>query len=371
MKRIFLTILSLFVATAISAQQAEPTAPISASTEETTLQELQAEVDALKKKTSTWDKILKHLPTVSGYIQAGYEGGEDYSNFFIKRARLNFAGDIGRKVDYKLQVEFASVKIVDLYVRYKPFTALNFQFGQFKIPFTIYNTDVPPKDYEFVNFPLVTSRLVQGKDVAGINATGRDMGLQMYGGFFKRDGYAILNYNVGVFNGEGINRKDLNTSKDVVGRVTIRPMKHLRLSASYHWGEYGEDYLKKERISAGLLYKSPKLVLHGEWIGGRTGFIDETSGEKVNMRSSGWFATASYYFTPKWMVGASFDTFLENTQISDTRISTYKLGLTWVPLKQLRCQINYLYDDYNDEVDFFSGKKGGHNGVQMMLTAMF
>ena len=32
----------------------------------------------------------------------------------------------------------------------------------------------------------------------------------LFGGFFKRDGYSILNYNFGVFNGEGLNVKDKN-----------------------------------------------------------------------------------------------------------------------------------------------------------------
>lgn len=49
------------------------------------------------------------------------------------------------------------------------------------------------------------------------------MGAQLFGGFFKRDGYSILNYNFGVFNGEGLNVKDKNKSKDIVARLTVKP----------------------------------------------------------------------------------------------------------------------------------------------------
>lgn len=38
-----------------------------------TVGELSAEVAALKAKTSAWDKVLAALPTISGYLQTGYE----------------------------------------------------------------------------------------------------------------------------------------------------------------------------------------------------------------------------------------------------------------------------------------------------------
>lgn len=58
-----------------------------------------------------------------------------FVDLFIKRVRLNLAGVIAPKLDYRVQVEFASPKIVDAYLCYKPFDELNVQLGEYKLPF--------------------------------------------------------------------------------------------------------------------------------------------------------------------------------------------------------------------------------------------
>lgn len=45
------------------------------------VEELSAEVAALKAKTSTWDKVLAALPKISGYVQTGYEWSDNSSTF--------------------------------------------------------------------------------------------------------------------------------------------------------------------------------------------------------------------------------------------------------------------------------------------------
>lgn len=187
------------------------------------VEELSAEIAALKAKTSTWDKVLAALPKISGYVQTGYEWSDNSSTFFIKRVRLNLAGAIAPKLDYRVQIEFASPKIVDAYLCYKPFDELNVQLGEYKLPFSIENTDYVPLRYEFIEYPLSLRKLMGFNDLCGLSATGRDMGAQLFGGFFKLDGYSILNYNFGVFNGEGLNVKDKNKSKDIVARLTVKP----------------------------------------------------------------------------------------------------------------------------------------------------
>ena len=98
MKTIFVGLFSLLI---LGVQAREPAA-------EPSVAELSAEVEALKAKTSTWDRILARLPEISGYVQAGCEWSETSSSFFIKRVRLNLAGAIAPKLDYRVQVEFVS-----------------------------------------------------------------------------------------------------------------------------------------------------------------------------------------------------------------------------------------------------------------------
>ena len=227
MKRLLLALAvaaGLFPATRGAAQQRDSLAA--------TVERLSAEVETLKGRSAAADRILSRLPRISGYLQLGYEWSDDASTFFVKRARVDFQGDISPKIDYRLQLEFASPKIVDIYLRYKPLEALNVQVGQFKVPFSIENTHYVPLKYEFIEYSMAVCRLMGFTDVCGVNATGRDLGAQLYGGLIDRDGYSILNYNVGVFNGEGINTKDKNKSKDVVARLMVQPLRALSFAGT-------------------------------------------------------------------------------------------------------------------------------------------
>lgn len=331
-----------------------------------TVEELSKEVEALKKKTTTWQKVVEKMPKISGYLQLGYQWSETESTFFIKRARVNFQGDILRdKIDYRLQLEFASSpKIVDAYLRFKPFDELNFQIGEYKIPFTIENTDYVPLKVELIEYPLSLQKLMGFNDICGLSATGRDMGASMYGGFIKRDGYSIINYDFGVFNGEGLNVKDKNKSKDVVGRVTLKPVKGLQISGSYYWGEYGAEYRKRIRYTAGASYDRGRIVVRSEWIGGVTGMPDA---DKVmhDMTSDGWYALGGFRVTKSLMPVFRYDTFRQNVDVAGTRQTNYTLGCVWQPIKYLRCQLNYTYEDYTEHAS------SNRNVVALMLTGMF
>lgn len=346
------TLLFLLLSLGVRAQ--EPAA-------EPSVAELSAEIEALKAKTSTWDKILSRLPEISGYVQAGYEWSDNSSSFFIKRVRLNLAGAIVPKLDYRVQVEFVSPKIVDAYLRYRPFDQLNFQLGEFKLPFSIENTEYVPLKYEFIEYPLPLRRLMGFNDICGLSATGRDMGAMLYGSFLKRGDFSILSYNFGVFNGEGLNIKDKNKSKDIVARLTLRPAAGLQIAGSYYWGEYGADYLKRVRYGAGACYDRGPVVVRAEYICGTTG-LPEAAGE---LDSDGWYAVGGWRVTRTLMPVVRYDTFREDTSLSASRQTNYTAGLLWHPVKFLRCQLNYTYEDYA------SHAASNRNVVSLMLSGIF
>mgnify|MGYP005972533623 FL=1 len=82
MKPIIILLLSLLP---FGAFAGEP-APASAAGEPT-VAELSAQLEALKARTSTWDKIAARLPRISGYVQTGYEWSETSSTFFKSEAK--------------------------------------------------------------------------------------------------------------------------------------------------------------------------------------------------------------------------------------------------------------------------------------------
>lgn len=333
--------------------------------EAVSVETLAAEVETLKTKSSGWDKVLSRLPRISGYVQLGYEWTENTSTFFIKRVRLNLAGRIVPKLDYRVQIEFASPKIVDAYLNYSPFRQLNVKLGEYKVPFSIENTEYPPLGFEFIEYPLALRKLMGFEDICGLSATGRDMGATLYGGFFGRDGYSILNYDLGVFNGEGINTKDRNRSKDIAARVTVKPLPGLQISGSCYWGEYGAEYLERIRYGVGACYDRGPAVVRAEWIGGTTGLPAGDRGDGGELESAGWYVAAGWRATRTLQPVVRYDTFRENASLSDSRQTNYTAGLLWQPVKYLRCQLNYTYED------FAARSAPNRNVVSLMFSGIF
>ncbi len=330
---------------------------MTAEEQEARIQQLTEEVNTLKKKGTTWDKITKALPKISGYVMGRYTYNGDESTFRLRRVRISLAGDITPKLDYKFQAELSSFKLLDAYFNYKPFDELKIKAGQFKVPFTIENTDYTPTKMILMDHPMVLDRLVGSSEKIGettLKSTGRELGIDLHGTLF--DG--VLNYDVAVFNGAGLNTTDNNKSKDVVARLKLTPVKGLTLSGSYYWGEYGKEFYARERFSVGGVYDCTSFVVRAEYVGGVTGF------ESGEIDSEGWYALAGWRFKEgKWVVAARYDTFTENTDMrSATEQTNYTLGLAWKPLKFLRLQANYVHEDM----------AVGHRNVGMMqVTASF
>lgn len=360
------------------------TAPVPASAaasaaETPSLESLAAEVAALKAQAAARDARLDRLPRLSGYVQAGYEWSDESSSFFIKRVRLDLRGALARTLDYRVQLEFASSpKIVDAYLHYKPFRQLNFKLGEYKIPFTIENTDYVPLKFELIEYPLALQRLmgfaepIGGRYVGGamqggetLKDTGRDMGLTLHGSFFPCGERALLSYDVGVFNGAGINLRDNNRSKDVVARLTLRPVRGLTLSGSWYGGEYGADCLERQRVSAGVCYDRGRGVVRGEWIGGRTGYAATEEYAAGTFDSSGWYVLGGVRLTPTLMPVVRYDTLLPDTASADSRQTNWTAGILWCPVKPLRCQLNYTYEHYA------APGMTDRNVVAVMLTGIF
>lgn len=364
-----------------------PSAPAPASSgsaagtaaETPSLESLAAEVAALKAQAAARDARLDRLPRLSGYVQAGYEWSDESSSFFIKRVRLDLRGALARTLDYRVQLEFASSpKIVDAYLHYKPFRQLNFKLGEYKIPFTIENTDYVPLKFELIEYPLALQRLmgfaepIGGRYVGGamqggetLKDTGRDMGLTLHGSFFPCGERALLSYDVGVLNGAGINLRDNNRSKDVVARLTLRPVRGLTLSGSWYGGEYGADCLERQRVSAGVCYDRGRGVVRGEWIGGRTGYAATEEYAAGTFDSSGWYVLGGVRLTPTLMPVVRYDTLLPDTASADSRQTNWTAGILWCPVKPLRCQLNYTYEHYA------APGMTDRNVVAVMLTGIF
>jgi hypothetical protein len=378
MKKFILSIIALAFAGTLSAQEQ--------TNQQAQIDSLNLRIAKLEKRSQVWDK-LKPAFKVSGYIQAGYdylwnEDGTTTSTFHLRRARISLQGDIykgakGAKASYRLQIDLCKeLPIMDLWVKYQPINQFGVQFGQFKVPVSIENTDYNATKLEFINYANTVQRLVRmsSSDLQGINSSGRDIGAMLYGGFIKKDGFSIINYEVGVFNGSGINTKDKNKSKDIAARLTIQPLQKLKIAAYYMGGETDassliEKYptmvvdnsgvntkdLDYNRYGGGFDFNNKHIFARSEYIGGQTGA----------MRSEGVYAQVGYKFLNKCSVGVRFDYFDEN-KADDGNQMNYSVAASYHPWKHLRLQAEYTRQTYNHIV----GSKNS-NGLYLMVSAIF
>ena len=377
MKKILLSLLFIIGIGAASAQTTDQQAEIDA---------LNERIAKLEKCSQVWDK-LKPVFKLSGYIQAGYDylwnedDGTKTSTFHLRRARMTMQGDIykgekGAKANYRLQVDFCCTPvIVDLWLKYQPVNQFGVQVGQFKVPVSIENTDYNATKLGFINYAQAVQRLARlgSGDMTGISSTGRDIGLQFAGGFVKKDGYSIINYELGVFNGAGICVKDNNKSKDIAGRLTIQPVKHLKIAGYYMQGEANAttlsekypamvnglnnlNYVAYNRYGGGVDYNNKYLFARAEFIGGQTG----------EFTSAGVYAQVGYKLREKFTVGVRYDYFDEDLNSNALDQTNYSIAVSYRPWKHIRLQAEYTLQTYSKLAD-----KAHGNCLYFMATALF
>ena len=291
-----------------------------------------------------------------GYLQTGFSFNNAFDNptFYVKRARFSVVGDLYKspeygRLEYKIQAEFAgSPKLVDIFFKYTVCEAFGVQFGQFKTPLTIENSEYFPTKLEIIDYSLLVQRFahMSAQDLAGVNSTGRDCGIQFYGKLFPADdGHARIAYNLALFNGTGINKNDNDKSKDLMGRVMYYPIKDLAVAASFsrRIGVVDVDYEYPvtadydvrllDRYGFGVAYDGPHAYARTEWMAGHTN----------GTRAQAVYLTAGYKVSPKFFFGARYDYFDTDTLLPDTEQNYIAVGCCYAPFKSLRIQLNYTH----------------------------
>ena len=205
---------------------------------------------AQEKKTIELPAWLNNVK-LSGYgmTQYQYSGqkGKKSNSFNIRMGRIALEGRIANDFYWKTQIQFngntsdlgSSPRMVDLFAEWQKYSYFKVKIGQFKNPFTFENP-MHPIDQGFMGYSQNVSKLAGFSDRAGEHASnGRDIGLQFQGDFLKNaNGRNLLHYQIGVFNGQGINTKDVDNQKNVIGGVWVMPVAGMRIGAFGWTGSY-------------------------------------------------------------------------------------------------------------------------------------
>ncbi|MCF0203006.1 MAG: porin [Bacteroidaceae bacterium] len=180
------------------------------------------------------------------YTYSSQEGAKTNS-FNIRLARISLEGRILKDFFWKAQLQIngntstlgTSPRMVDYFIEWQRFPFAMIKLGQFKRPFTFENP-IHPITMGFMSYSQAISKLSGFSDRCGEHASnGRDLGIQLQGDFLKNSaGRNLLHYQIGVFNGQGINTGDVDNRKDVIGGLWVMPVKGLRIGAFGWTGSY-------------------------------------------------------------------------------------------------------------------------------------
>ena len=321
-----------------------------------------------KEKTEVFSK-----PKFSGYAIGQYQyssqHGAESNSFNLRMIRMSLSGRILGDFAYLLQGQVNgntstlgdSPRMVDVYIEWQKLPFLKIKAGQFKRPFTFENP-MNPIDQGFMGYSQNVSKLAGFNDRVGEHSSnGRDIGVQVQGDLIKTaSGRPLFHYQVGVFNGQGINTKDVDNRKDVIGGAWVMPVEGLRIGAFGWTGSYarkgadGVKSLSKNRYAISGEYVFDDWTFRSEYIhstgyGFKTVYNQSTDAkaDEVNTaagnKSDGFYALAiAPVIKEKLHLKARYDIYRPQADWNTSK-TYYEVGVDYMFAKNLQINLEYAF----------------------------
>ena len=301
-----------------------------------------------------WVKNIKF----SGYGMLQYQGedkeGAHSNTFNLRLARFILDGKIG-DFDWRAQIQGTNatgpgqptVQLVDLYAEWRKYPEFKIRAGQFKRAFT-YENPTHPITQGWRSYADVINRLSGFGDRTGERSSGgRDLGIQFAGDIFPNaNGRRLFHYQVGIYNGEGINMKDQDNRKDIIGGVWVMPIKGLRIGAFGWTGSRGNMFdpltnenrsVEKNRYALSIEYDQNEYTFRAEYLhsqgwgaaaaASNVREIDYSKGDKAD----GWYV---FGIVP----------LIKSKLHAKARYQTYRSQKEWSSsVNQVECGLNYFF----------------------------
>jgi len=287
--------------------------------------------------------------TIFGYIQPQYtshftDPGE--STFDFKRARFGVRGRVNRSFSYYVVLETSAfvgggdAYLLDAFVTYDKHEWAKVSLGSFKQPF---GREVTTACHSLttIDRAIVSDQLV---------APQRDMGLMLLGGSSKTK----FRYSLALMNGRGLQVKDNNEKKDVIGRASYQVLDFLNVGASFRYGYPNNEDDDRTTYGFDALATYKGFNLQGEYIYDEGDFNRAAGGgcgseplELGEVRHGG-YVMASYDINEKIQPVFKYEYF---DQDDNQKVNGYQeqmtLGLNYFFNKSTRFQINYQAKEIN------------------------
>lgn len=290
---------------------------------------------------------------VFGFLQTQYDYNlldDPESNFGFNRARIGVQGAIPYDFSYYVLLETSPFKkdgpkayLLDAFITYSRFSFAKVSVGSFKNPFGL-ELSTPCNALHTIN---------RSKVVNELTAPDRDMGFMLLGG----SDTTLFRYAVSVTNGTGLLVKDIDTYKDVIGRVLFQPTDWMHVGGSFKTGKsvnvtdptLGDN--KTTRFGAELEVNFANFLVQGEYIYGKDdgaytvggGCGGDPTVVQGSIERSGMFVTALYNTPWNLQPVIKYENYNNDMSLTNNMEQITTFGFNYFFNDWTRLQVNYEY----------------------------
>jgi len=268
----------------------------------------------------------------SRYQYTQNDGGDDVSEFRIRRARLSFSGHLlNKQFSYKLQNDFVGTSdsgnadgrrtedLRDAWIQWNLDDAAMIRMGQFKTPFGLQE-----------NTSSSALVFVERSDVSNFFIFDRQMGVMMHGGMDE------LGYALGLFNGdsdgEGRNRRGTDNNHNFFAH------------GHYNMNGYERKYEGDPMVTDDFQATFGGTFEFGQGADGNGDFDEYAFNADAAIRASGASAQAEFFFRNR-----DSDDIADSDLAEDEATGFYiQGGYTFVP-EEWDGHVRFGYISFDDE----------------------
>ena len=294
---------------------------------------------------------------IGSYKYSSQEGANNGPGLGVRLIRTYVDGTVLRDFNYRIQFEInGTPHVKDFYLEWARYKEFSIKMGEFKRAFTFENP-MNPWDVGVGDYSQAIKKLAGMGDRCGeASMGGRDLGIQIQGDLFPvgEDQHRLIHYQLGLYNGNGINRADNNARKDIIGTIQIQPIKDLYIGAFAWDGDWsdGKVTVDRKRYAFGAKYEHNNWSARAEYVhskGYKASSIDPSTGKLYPTATDSGIADA-YYATVGVPVVDWFKIFLKydayrDNATTDSQSVIYSIAPQFRLHKNLMFQLEYRYND--------------------------
>lgn len=312
----------------------------------------QKDTMAYSRTETRWASVPKFGGYIIGrYSYSSQDGKHNGDGFNQRLIRFYVDGTILKDFKYRVQMQLNNDKfhMKDYYLEWARYKELSVKVGQFKRAFGFENP-MNPWDISSGDYSLMTKKFAGMGDYLGEAASngGRDQGLQIQGDVLKvgSDKHYLFHYQLGLWNGQGINSADADKRKDIIGTLQLQPIKNLYIGFFGWKGTYvnatdGMTY-DRNRYILGLKYENRGYTLRGEYAHGAA-----TNGKSA---ADAWYAIAGAPVCKWFRACAQYQCFRQDKTFGSSH-AVYSIIPEFQLHKNLKLQLQYNYNHNRSAAD--------------------